>query len=277
MISTSYRPQSEDRSVEADRFAFRLLRQKSNCDRMAMSAALSRGARELSLMGLKRTFSALSQNEFAQKVAFVWLGHQWPAGFTPKGEPMSWVQDSLQLARQLHSIFEQVGVVYYITGGVAATAYGDPRTTRDLDVVLNMSRAEIGPLVTALETAGFYVPGVEDVVSGGMRTLQIIHQETVLQADLVMSGTEAWDVIQFERRRLEGGLYFISPEDIILNKLRWRWRSQSEKQWRDVMGVLKVQGERLDFEYLWEWAGKLGLSEDLERVCGEAGINPPKP
>ena len=110
-----------------------------------------------------------------------------------------------------------------------------------------------------------------------MRTLQIVHQETILQADLIISGTEAWDVIQFERRRLEGGLYFISPKDIILNKLRWRLRSQSEKQWRDVMGILKVQGERLDFEYLWEWAGKLGLSDELERVCGEAGINPPKP
>ena len=167
MVNISYRPQSEDTSVEADRFVFKLLRQKSNCDRMAMSAALSRGARELSLMGLKSTFSDLSQNELAQKVAFVWLGHQWPAGFTPKGEPMSWVQDSLQLARQLPPIFEQVGVVYYITGGVAATAYGDPRTTRDLDVALNISRLEISPLVTALEAAGFYVPDVEDVVSGG--------------------------------------------------------------------------------------------------------------
>ena len=244
---------------------------------MAMSAALSQGARELSLMGLSSTFSDLSPSDFAQKVAFVWLGHQWPKGFIPKGNPMSWVQDSLQLARLLHPIFEQIGVVYYITGGVAATAYGDPRTTRDLDIVLNLNRAEIGPLVTGLEAAGFYVPGVEDVMSGRMSTLQIIHQETVMQADLVISGTDAWDAIQFERRQLEGGLYFISPEDIILNKLRWRLRSQSEKQWRDVLGVLKVQGEQLEFEYLREWASQLGMGEDLERACGEAGINLPKP
>ena len=77
-------------------------------------------------MGLKRTFSELSPSNFAEKVAFIWLGHQRPPGFAFRGEPMSWIQDSLQLARQLHPIFEQIGIAYYITGGVAATAYGDP-------------------------------------------------------------------------------------------------------------------------------------------------------
>ena len=190
-----YRAQSIDTSVAADRFAFQLLRQKSNSDRLALSASLSRGARELSLMVLNRTFSQLSPNNFAKKVAFIWLGHQWPPGFVPKGEPMSWIRDSLSLARQLHPIFEQIGIAYYITGGVAATAYGGPRTTRYLDVVLNVSALEITPLFSTLEAAGFYVPGVEDITSGRIRTLQIIHQETILQADLILTGEEDWDVM----------------------------------------------------------------------------------
>ncbi|MEL7068720.1 MAG: hypothetical protein AAFV85_16915 [Cyanobacteria bacterium J06634_6] len=274
-MTAAYKAQSTDISVEADRFVFELLRQKSNDERMAMSAALSRGARELSLMGLKRTFSDLSPGDFGKKVAFVWLGHQWPDGFVPVGEPMSWVQDSLQLARQLHPIFEQVGVAYYITGGVAATAYGDPRTTRDLDVVINVGQEDLGPLIAVLEEAGFYVPGVEDMVSGRLRTLQIIHQETVMQADLMVSGAERWDALKFERRRLEGGVYFISPEDVVLNKLKWRLSSQSEKQWRDVLGVLKVQGERLDLAYMKQWADALGLEEDFMRACQEADIGLP--
>lgn len=272
MADTLYRPQSIDTSIEADRFVFELLRRKSVGDRLAMTAALSKGARELSLIGLKRTFSDLSSNEFLKKVAFIWLGHQWPQGFIPKGEPMSWVQDSLQLARQLHSIFEQAGIAYYITGGVAATAYGDPRTTRDLDVILNISKENIPTLVVALEAVGFYVPGVEDVVSGRMNNLQIIHQETVLQADLVIPKTESWENLKFERRQLESGLYFISPEDIVLSKLLWRRRSQSEKQWRDVLGVLKVQGDRLDGEYMSQWANNLGLSNDLLQARREAGL-----
>jgi hypothetical protein len=272
MATSAYRPQSIDTSVEADRFAFRLLRERSNSDRLATSAALSRGARELSLMGLQRTFSELSPAEFAQKVAYIWLGHQWPTGFVPKGEPMTWIQDSLQLARALHPIFTQANIPYYIIGGVAATAYGDPRTTRDLDVVLNISRPDIPDLVTALEAIGFYVPGIEDIRSGRMNTLQIIHQESVLQADLVIAETNAWEAVKFERRLLEGGLYFISPEDIVLSKLQWRTTSQSEKQWRDVLGILKVQGEYLNFEYLREWANSLSMSEDLDRTCREAGF-----
>ena len=272
MVDAAYRAQSIDTSVEADCFIFQLLRQKSNGNRLAMTAALSKGARELSLIGLANTFSELSTTEFAKKVAFIWLGHRWPEGFIPKGEPMTWVQDSLQLARQLHPIFEQAGIAYYITGGVAATAYGDPRTTRDLDVVLNISRGNIPDLVPVLESVGFYVPGIEDVVSGRMNTLQIIHQQTLLQADLILAGTEPWDAIKFERRQIESGLYFASPEDIVLSKLLWRMRSQSEKQWRDVLGVLKVQGERLDFDYLREWADALKLRDDLDQVCREAGL-----
>ncbi|MEN8446603.1 MAG: hypothetical protein ABG776_16500, partial [Cyanobacteria bacterium J06555_13] len=98
------------------------------------------------------------------------------------------------------------------------------------------------------------------------------HQETVLQADLMLSGTAEYDRIKFQRRRLENELYFISPEDIVLSKLNWRKTSQSEKQWRDVLGVLKVQSEHLNLEYLREWAHRLELSDDLALACQEAGF-----
>ena len=132
-------------------------------------------------------------------------------------------------------------------------------------------------LVSALESVGFYVPGVEDILSGRMRTLQIIHQETVMQADLILSGEDSWDTVKFERRRLEGDLYFISPEDIVLSKLLWRKRSRSETpcsetEWRDILGVLKVQRERLDLEYLREWADSLAMSDDLTQAFREADV-----
>ncbi|NET38104.1 MAG: hypothetical protein F6K19_39915 [Cyanothece sp. SIO1E1] len=88
----------------------------------------------------------------------------------------------------------------------------------------------------------------------------------------MITGGDDWDGIKFERRRLINGIYLASPEDVILNKLRWRERNLSEKQWRDVLGVLKIQGSRLNFDYLNEWATKLGLIEDLKRAIGEAGL-----
>jgi len=67
-------------------------------------------------------------------------------------------------------------------------------------------------------------------------------------------------------------VYFSSPEDIILAKLLWGQRSNSEKQWRDVLAVLKVQQEALDYGYLSEWAEQLDLSDLLNQAMVEAGI-----
>lgn len=129
----------------------------------------------------------------------------------------------------------------------------------------------------SMAEAGFYVSGVDDVKSGRMRTLQITEIESISRADLVIAGTDEFDGLKFERRRIFAtsgaeALYFASPEDVILNKLRWRQRSGSEKQWRDVLGVLKVQGETLDYAYLRDWAERLGLTDDLSRALTEAGI-----
>ena len=228
--------------------------------------------RALSLSGLKHQFGYLDAPEFTQKVAQAWLGERWPAGFKPKGDPMTWTQDSIGLARRLHALFIDLGIQYYVTGGIASTTYGEPRFTSDLDVVINTSGDDLYSLVTTLETDGFYVPGVDDAVSGRMKTLQITDQETIERADLVIANNGEWDLVKFNRRQLIDGIYLASPEDVILNKLRWGKQSQSEKQWRDVLGVLKVQHNNLDFNYMQKWASRLGLVEDLEKAIGETGL-----
>jgi hypothetical protein len=92
----------------------------------------------------------------------------------------------------------------------------------------------------------------------------------------VVAGTDEFERLKFARRRViefEGtALYFASPEDVILNKLRWRQRSGSEKQWRDVLGVLKVQAENLDYGYMRELAEQLGLVDALNQAVTESGV-----
>jgi hypothetical protein len=66
----------------------------------------------------------------------------------------------------------------------------------------------------------------------------------------------------------------ISPEDLILAKLQWGKRSQSEKQWRDVLGVMKVQGDNLDRSVLAEWAKAIGLECDLNQALQASGLKP---
>jgi hypothetical protein len=276
-VKPGYRPQSEDTSIEVDVFEFGLLRQRTPQQRLQMSSNMMLGARRLSLHCLKQQFSYLAPLQFVRKVAETWLQEDCPKDYLPSGSEMTWIQDSIGMAALLHPILTQLNIPYYITGGVAAIAYGEPRTTRDLDMVLAIARSDIEVLAALLEQSGFYVPGVEDVVSGRMTTLQVTHIESIFRADLMIASNDEFNQIQFERRRTismpgVSDLYFASPEDVILNKLRWGKASQSEKQWRDVLGVLKVQREALDFAYLIQWALQLGLEGDLGRAFIEAGL-----
>ncbi len=275
-IKPGYRPQADDTSVETDLLTFHLLRQRTAGERLRMAASLTRSARKLSLCSLRQQFGYLSPTQFAKKIALAWLQENCPPNYIPTGESPMWIQDSVSLAIKLHPIFEELGISYYITGGVAAISYGEPRTTQDLDLVMAISPDVIDRLSDALTEAGFYVPGIDDVKSGRMRTLQIIEMESISRADLVVAGTDEFERLKFTRRRViefEGtALYFASPEDVILNKLRWRQRSGSEKQWRDVLGVLKVQAENLDYGYMREWAEQLGLIDALNQAVTESGV-----
>ncbi|HEY9639200.1 MAG TPA: hypothetical protein V6C57_01885 [Coleofasciculaceae cyanobacterium] len=276
-VKTGYKPQSEDTHPEADAVFFSLLQKRLNSDRLLMGSGMIRSARRLSLACLKRDNSHLSPQAFAQKLASAWLQEDCPPGYIPTGNEMTWIQDSIGLAGLLHPIFEALEIPYYITGGVAAIAYGEPRTTRDLDAVLSIFRADIPNLAEALEAAGFYVAGIEDVVAGRIATLSITHIESVSRADLILAKEDEFETLKFQRRQLIdvpgiGSLFFASAEDVILSKLQWGRRAQSEKQWRDVLGVFKVKSQSLDLQYLKAWGDRLGVTEEVNRAVTEAGI-----
>jgi hypothetical protein len=276
-IKPGYRPQSDDKTPEADAIDFYRLRQLTNSQRWQMGASLTRWAKTVSLRGMRKACLSTYQEKFAQSV----LGSKWLPILTPTSDPSMWTQDPSEIARLLHPIFETLGIPYYITGGVAASVYGDPRTTRDLDLVIEFIRDNIYQLVEALETASFYCPpgAVEDIQEGRGRVLSVTHMTLVLNADIVLNSNTEFDRSKMARRRLEAldsagveQFWIASPEDVVLAKLLWRQQSQSQKQWTDVLGIMKVQAENLERGYLTEWAEQLGLVDDLNLAFIEAGI-----
>jgi hypothetical protein len=274
-----YQPQASDISIEADVYQFGLLREKTPAERFAIGANLIRWSRQISLRGIQKARGEQSAEFFARSI----LEEKWSPELmlTLRENQKMWIQDPSEIARILHSILEPAGILYYITGGVAALAYGDPRTTRDLDLVIAIDSSNIQTLVTALEAAGFYCPplAVEAVQAGRETILSVTHSELLLNADLMMNGTTEFDQTKLSRRQLvsisldENEMFWlISPEDLILAKLQWGQRSQSEKQWRDVLGVMKVQGENLDGSYLSQWATAIGLETRLNEALQASGL-----
>jgi len=272
-----YRPQAEDTCVETDMLQFYLLRQKTVAERWQAAAAMIRWARTVALRAIERVSPDQVATRFSQTI----FKEHWTPNLIPNSDPAMWAQDPSAIAQLLHSVFEQLNIRYYITGGVAAIAYGEPRTTQDIDLVIEVATGSIDTLVSILEQSGFYVPlgAVEDVKTGRGQVLSVTHIEQVLRADIVINSDSPFDCSKMNRRQLIAidlageALYWVgTPEDIILAKLLWGQRSSSEKQWRDVLAVLKVQQEALDYGYLSEWAEQLDLSDLLNQAMVEAGI-----
>jgi hypothetical protein len=130
----------------------------------------------------------------------------------------------------------------------------------------------------------FYISdiAVDDAIRGRTSSFNVIDLETTEKADMFVMRNDGFAISKMERKQLyipvnrptSDGIYLCSPEDTILQKLVWyrMTKNESQRQWRDVLGVMKLQGDRLDFEYLQKWAEELSLSDLLETASTESGL-----
>lgn len=157
---------------------------------------------------------------------------------------------------------------------MASSVSGEPRSTLDVDIVLAIGDGDVAALMQKLG-ARYYVPAdaLRQAVTD-RTSANIIEIESSIKVDLfVAGGTPLDDQILARRLRIvvEGdarALYVHTPEDVLLQKLRGfrRGGEASDRQWRDVLGLIRVQGSRLDRGYLDDGAARLGVSDLLERA-----------
>lgn len=192
------------------------------------------------------------------------------------------VDGPLELTLRVVRILDELGIAYVLGGSLASSLVGEPRATADVDLAIRIDPDQVSALVRAL-SRDFYISeeAVKDAVRRGT-SFNAVHLESVTKVDLFVLGDDVLDRRQLERRvRIlvtedpPQQLWIGSAEDQILRKLAWyRAGGQvSDRQWRDVIGILAVQSGRLDLEELRTAAEELGLSDLVERAIAEAGTD----
>ena len=180
----------------------------------------------------------------------------------------------------LMSALDRLGVVWYVGGSVASTVHGRYRATNNVDVIADLREEHASPLRAALE-ADHYVD--EDSIRDAVRresSFNIVHFGTGLKIDVFIAGNSEYASAVRARRVTEPvgdagstrRLWVASAEDTILAKLdsHRRGGETSQRQWRDVRGVVELRGAELDAKYLRRWAAVLGIDDLLERALVEA-------
>lgn len=188
--------------------------------------------------------------------------------------------DPFKVSLRVIRVLEALSIDYLIVGSVASSFHGTPRSTHDVDIVADLKPAHAPLLVAQLESQ-FYVE--HDSVLRAIRqrsSFNLIDLQTMFKVDVFVLKPSLHSREEMRRRqRVEVGedvratIDIATAEDTVLQKLVWHrlGGGVSERQWNDLLGILRVKGKALDRPYLERWAAELGLAGELAKALEESG------
>lgn len=172
---------------------------------------------------------------------------------------------------------ETAGVPYMLTGSFASAFHGAPRTTQDIDIVIAPTLGSLQRLIKEFPEESYYLSRDAALQAYGSEGLfNVIDFDSGWKIDFIVRKSRRFSVEEFERRHqadmLGVTLFVASAEDVILSKLEWAKLSQSERQIRDVAGIVRTKGDALDYRYIERWVTSLALQEQWNTAKHEAGL-----
>jgi hypothetical protein len=193
---------------------------------------------------------------------------------TPESLP-----DPLAVAISFSEILERLDIRHLVGGSLASSVHGEPRSTNDIDILADFGEEHSGPFVEAVQPE-YYVSAT--AVRGAVRSalhFNVIHMSAALKVDVFLAGKDPFDQERLRlRERLQvstdppAHLWMDTAEHSVLRKLEWyrRGGEVSERQWRDVVAILRIQGSGIDGSRLDDWGRRLGVTDLVARAWVEA-------
>jgi len=186
--------------------------------------------------------------------------------------------DPLFVALDFATILERLEIPYVIGGSVASSIHGEPRSTHDVDFVVELEATKVGQLTELLQPTYYVDRDTALHAAQSATSFNAIHLATAVKVDVFVAGGDPFDNERIRRRDAQqvgpvptAILYVDTPEYTVLRKLEWYRRGDelSERQWLDVLGILRTQGARLDREIMMTWSERLGVVDLLERAIDQ--------
>ena len=287
-VKSGYKPQSIDTSIEADVLMFQLLRQLTPQQKVQRTCAFTQSVRRLAILGIESQYPNATKAKVRQEFIKRCLGAEW---LEVLSDSKDWeklvIADPIELARKIADILLPLNIPYVVGGSVASSLLGENRSTQDLDLVIDLEARTAQRLIDTM-SGEFYISEsavneaiVKSKTAPRESSFNVIYLPSMEKADIfVMGSDDPFSASVMSRRQLhvvsglqESGIYIYSPEDIVLQKLSWYKLipGGSQKQWRDVLGVLKVQREQLDLAYMNQWAITLKITDFLSEALLQSG------
>lgn len=186
--------------------------------------------------------------------------------------------DAIAIAVSFTKLLDGLDILYLVGGSMASSVHGEPRSTNDIDIVADIRLENLDDFVDAVAADYYVSPTAARQAVRSEASFNVIHVGAAIKVDVFVAGSDPFNEERLRRRQLievsddpPASIYVDTAEHSVLRKLEWfrRGGEVSDRQWRDVLAILRVQGESLDSTHLATWANNVGVSDLLERATAE--------
>jgi hypothetical protein len=178
--------------------------------------------------------------------------------------------------KSVRNALQESDIPYMVTGSIASSVHGIPRATQDIDVVIDPTREQLLALLKRFSEPD-YDADQDDVIDAFHRRsmFSVIDRRGIWKIDFIVRKIRPFSKKEFDRRQeieiFDMPVYAATPEDVLLAKLEWAQLGESERQIRDAAGIIEIQGEKLDTQYVERWAAALDIEDQLRAARQKAG------